>query len=342
MALRRKRTMRYRRAPVAIEHTGFYTYLKQYNEAMAVRGYSPRTLHRRESDIRRFVGWCDERGLAQPRDITKPILERYQKHLYTYRQVNGEPLSPSSQNHYLTSVRQFFKWLTQQNHLLYNPASELVIVKPNATLPVVLSEEEVERLMQQPDLRTLQGLRDRAVLEFFYSTGVRRAELCALKLPDVSVARKTAMIRHGKGDKDRLLPLGPRALYWLERYLRLVRPELLLDIREQTVFLNDYGEPFRDSKLGDKVKRYMKHAGIDAPGSCHLLRHACATHMLENGAELRFIQAMLGHADPRATQLYTHVSIRKLAEIHAATHPAKLTGREPRDAVVPADSEDGV
>ena len=108
-----------------------------------------------------------------------------------------------------------------------------------------------------------------------------------------------------------------------------MRPELLADIREQTLFLSDYGEPFRDNKLGDKVKRYLKHAGIDAPGSCHLLRHACATHMLENGAELRFIQALLGHADPRATQLYTHVSIRKLAEVHALTHPAKLSGREP-------------
>ena len=181
-------------------------------------------------------------------------------------------------------------------------------MKPNATLPVVLSEEEVERLMQQPGLRMLKGLRDRAVLEFFYSTGVRRGELCALKLPDVSVSRKTVMIRHGKGDKDRLLPFGPRALYWLERYLLTVRPELLLDIKEQTVFLNDYGELFRDSKLGDKVKRCMKHAGIEAPGSCHLLRHACATHRLEKGAELRFIQAIIGHADPRATQLYTHVS----------------------------------
>ncbi len=323
--------MRYRRPPVAIEHTGFYPYLVQYNEAMAVRGYSDSTLHRRESDIRRFVGWCDERHINTPQDVTKPILERYQKHLYYYRQANGEPLSPTSQNHYLVSVRQFFKWLTQQNHLLYNPASELVIVKQAVTLPVVLSIEEVERLMQQPDLRTLGGIRDRTVLECFYSTGMRRSELCNLCVQDVNLSRATMLIRHGKGNKDRLLPIGKRALTWLERYLQSVRLELLLDIKAQTLFLNDYGEPFRDSKLGDKVKRYMKHAGIDAPGSCHLLRHACATHMLENGAEMRYIQAMLGHADPRATQLYTHVSIRRLAEIQEATHPAKLTAREQTD-----------
>lgn len=158
----------------------------------------------------------------------------------------------------------------------------------------------------------------------------------------MSVARKTAMIRHGKGGEDRMLPLGPRVLYWLERYLRLVRPELLLDIKEQAVFLNDYGEPFRDSKLGDEVERSMMHAGIEAAGSCHLLRHACATHMLGNGAELRFIQALLGNADPGATQLDTHVCIRNLAEIHAATHPAKLTGREPRDGAEAADSAEPV
>ena len=109
MALRRKRTMRYRRPPVAIEHTAFYGYLVAYNDAMAVRGYSGRTLHRRESDIRRFAGWCDERGLTRPQDVTKPILERYQKHLYTYRQASSAPLSAASQNHCLTSIRQFFK-----------------------------------------------------------------------------------------------------------------------------------------------------------------------------------------------------------------------------------------
>lgn len=321
MAVKRKRTMAYRRAQVAIEHTGFHAYLLRYNEAMTLRHYSPRTLHRRESDIRRFVGWCDERGLDRPQDVTKPVLERYQKYLYYYRQANGEPLSPASQNHYLVSVKQFFKWLTRENHLLYNPASELYIPRQTPSLPVVLSIEEVEALLGQPDLRTPQGLRDRAILELFYSTGLRRSELLNLHLHDLALPRQTLYVRQGKGGKDRLLPLGGRAAHWLKRYLVEVRPHLLIDVQEPTLFLNDYGEAFRDTKLGDKVKRYMKSAGIDAPGSCHLLRHAMATHMLENGAELRFIQAMLGHADIQATQIYTHVSVRKLQEIHAATHP---------------------
>ena len=334
MAVKRKRVMKYRRAQVAIEYTDFYPYLLKYHEAMLLRGYSKNTLHRRDSDIRRFIGWCDERSLNHPNQVTKPILERYQRYLFYYRQEhNDQPLSATSQNHYLSSVKQFFKWLTQQNYLLYNPASELVIIKPDTHLPVVLSIEEVERLMQQPPIHTAGGIRDRAILEIFYSTGIRRTELCNLKLHDVSLTRKTLFVREGKGKKDRLLPIGERALYWLTRYLDETRNQLLVDIQQDSLFLNDYGEAFRDTKLGDKVKRFMKNAGIDVPGSCHLLRHAMATHMLENGAELRFIQAMLGHANVNATQIYTHVSIRKLQEVHAETHPARLSGAnaEPSD-----------
>lgn len=325
MAIKKRRTMKYRVLPVAIEHTEFYPYLLKYNEAMKVKGYSESTLHRRESDVRRFVGWCDERGLNHPNQVTKPILERYQRYLYYYRQErNNRPLSPTSQNHYLTSVRMFFKYLTRQNYLLYNPASELEIIKAAPSLPVILSENEIERLLSQPDTNTESGIRDRAILELFYSTGLRRSELCNLTLHDLSLSRKTVMVRKGKGNKDRLIPVGQRAMNWITHYLDKVRDQLLTDIANDTLFLNDYGDAFRDTKIGDKVKRYMVNSGLDVPGSCHLLRHAMATHMLENGAEMRYIQAMLGHANLSATQMYTHVSIRKLQEIHAATHPAKL------------------
>ena len=324
MAVKKRRTFKAKRLPVAIEHTEFYPYLLKYNEAMMLRGYSKSTLHRRESDIRRFIGWCDERSLSHPNQITKPILERYQRYLYYYRQErNNRPLSPTSQSHYLTSVKQFFKYLTQQNYLLYNPASELVVIKQATSLPVVLSEDEIDRLIHQPDTTKPNGVRDRAILELFYSTGLRRSELCNLTIHDLSLTRKTVHVRNGKGNKDRLIPVGQRALNWIEDYLNQVRDQLLIDIENDALFLNDYGDKFRDNKLGDKVKRFMVNAGIDVPGSCHLLRHAMATHMLENGAEIRYIQAMLGHANLSATQMYTHVSLQ---EIHAATHPAK-----PRD-----------
>ncbi|MEJ2416556.1 MAG: tyrosine-type recombinase/integrase, partial [Exilibacterium sp.] len=164
--------------------------------------------------------------------------------------------------------KQFFKWLTQENYLLYNPASELILPKTTASLPVVLTEEEVEKLLHQPDITTPYGLRDRAILELFYSVGLRRTELCNLQVSDLSLSRMTVFVKEGKGGKDRLLPVGSRAITWLTKYLNDVRQELLLTVTESTLFLNDYGEPFRDSKLGDKVKRYMKNAGITAPGSC--------------------------------------------------------------------------
>jgi len=323
VAVKRRRRIKIKRAPVAIEHTEFYPYLLKYNSAMQVRGYSKNTLHRRESDIRRFVGWCDERSLNHPNQVTKPILESYQRYLFHYRQErNEQPLSPTSQNHYLTSIRQYFKWLTQENYLLYNPASELMIIQQTPSLPVVLSIDEINALMQQPDTTTAGGMRDRAILELFYSTGIRRSELCHLQLKDISLTRKTLYVRQGKGNKDRLLPIGDSVLAWLQRYLNQARHEYVTDIHEETLFLNDYGAPFRDNKLGDKVKRFMRNAGIDVLGSCHLLRHAMATHMLENGAELRYIQVMLGHANVNTTQIYTHVSIRKLQEVHKRTHPS--------------------
>jgi integrase/recombinase XerD len=171
-------------------------------------------------------------------------------------------------------------------------------------------------------------VRDRAILEVFYSTGIRRVELCHLQLQDIALSRLTLYVKNGKGGKDRLLPLGARAGLWIAEYLQKVRPQLTVDEQNHTLFLNDYGEMFSDNKLGDKVKRLLKQAGITVPGACHLLRHAMATHMLENGADIRFIQVMLGHAQLDTTQIYTHVSIRKLQEVHALTHPAKLESKE--------------
>jgi integrase/recombinase XerD len=232
-----------------------------------------------------------------------------------------------SRNGCITSLKQFFKWLAQENHLLYNPASELLLPRSSRSLPSVLTPEEIEQLLESVDSNTLTGVRDRTILEVFYSTGIRRAELCHLQVQDVSLTRLTLFVRKGKGNKDRLLPLGARAAQWLHQYAQHVRPQLLLDAHNTTLFLNDYGGVFSESKLGDKVKRYLKQAGLTVPGSCHLLRHAMATHMLENGADIRFIQAMLGHANLNTTEIYTQVSIRKLQEIHAATHPAKLESK---------------
>jgi len=181
---------------------------------------------------------------------------------------------------------------------------------------------EVEAILAEADPESAQGLRDRAMLETLYSTGLRRMELPGLAIYDVDLNRRVVWVREGKGRRDRVIPIGGRAAAWVNRYLVDARPQLI-GADTEALFVTDFGEPVTPEYLAAKVKRYMEFAGIDKPGSAHLFRHACATHMLEGGADIRFIQAMLGHADLSTTEIYTHVSIDKLLEVHAATHPAR-------------------
>ena len=301
-----------------------HSYRRAFHEWAQARAYSAATVATRDRSIARFISWCDERGISRPADITRAVLERYQRHLFLARKADGAPLSLKTQESLLNPLRAWFKWLARENFILYNPASELVLPRSPRQLPkVLLSVADVEAALNQPDVGTPWGLRDRAILETLYSTGIRRMELTRLTLYDVDLAAGTVMVRLGKGAKDRLIPIGSRACAWIVRYVEEVRPQLAIRSDELALFLTDYGEPFEKNRLGDLVRRYMRHAGI-AHGSCHAFRHAMATHMLDNGADIRFIQAMLGHSELSTTQIYTQVSIGKLKEIHAATHPARM------------------
>lgn len=186
----------------------------------------------------------------------------------------------------------------------------------------ILSVDEVERLLAQTALHGEIGVRDRAIIETLYSTGMRRMELANLSIYDVDLANGTVLIREGKGKKDRLIPIGERACTWIEKYREDVRPQYVTEPDDGTLFLTEYGEPLHNNRLSDLVRKYLDAAGVTKAGSCHLFRHTMATLMLENGADIRFIQSMLGHAQLSTTEIYTHVSIRKLKEIHTATHPA--------------------
>lgn len=322
---RRKRKVYSVKGSVPIDHNGLFLYCQRFLEWSGVVGLSEQTMRTREEKIHRWIRWCDDRGLDDPRTITKPILERYQKYLYYYRKANGEPLSVGTQKSMLIPLKAFFKWLCQQNHILYNPASELQLPKTPVGLPqAILSIEEVERILSLPDITTACGVRDRAILETFYGTGIRKSECANLKIYDIDYSRHTLMVKKGKGGKDRILPLGDRALYWIDRYRLHSRDQFVIDSNEESLFLTDYGEPWIKNRLPDMVKRYLYHAEINKPGGCHLFRHAMATHMLENGADIRFIQVMLGHSDLSTTEVYTRVSIEKLREVHTATHPAKM------------------
>ncbi|APR38901.1 tyrosine-type recombinase/integrase [Paraburkholderia sp. SOS3] len=194
----------------------------------------------------------------------------------------------------------------------------------------ILSVTEIEAMMAQADVSTPIGLRDRTIIEVFYSTGLRRSEMAHLQTWDIEHARRLVLVREGKGRRDRVVPIGVRALQWLDRYLLEAR-EALTTGGHHAMWVTDFGEPMEASYLARIVKRMMEATGIRKAGSCHLLRHAMATHMLDNGADTRFIQAMLGHASLATTQIYTMVSVEKLKQIYAVTHPARGDGvmREP-------------
>jgi integrase/recombinase XerD len=258
-----------------------------------------------------FIKWAHDRGVTQPAEVTKPILERYQRYLYYYRKSNGDPLSFQSHHGRLIPIRAWFKWLARANHVLYNPASDLELPKLEHRLPKhILSAAEADQVVNVCDTTDPLGVRDRAILETLYSTGVRRMELVGLKLYDLDPDRGTIIVRQGKGRKDRMIPIGSRAAAWIERYVREVRPTLLVgDSGGSTVFLTEHGEPIKPDKLTDLVRVYINRADVGKKGSCHLFRHTMATLMLENGADIRFIQQMLGHARLDTTQIYTQVSI---------------------------------
>lgn len=294
-----------------------------YLESLAARNYAEGTIEGRTFDLKFFLAWAEERDLKQASQITRPILEAFQRSLWRYTRPDGQRLGWTTQRTRVGTIKDFFRWLTKQNVLLHNPASELEMPRPEKRLPQeVLSVSEVERLLAVPNVADPLGIRDRAMLELFYSTGMRRTELCRLELPDLHTERRTVHIRKGKGRKDRMVPIGQRAAYWVERYLRETRPRLCLDTRTQALFLTGYGGPFNPDVVSRMVSAWLQQAGLKRKGCCHVLRHSCATHMLENGADIRYIQQLLGHEKLDTTAIYTEVSIKQLQEVHARCHPA--------------------
>lgn len=298
--------------------------LDRFLQWRQVHNYSPITIKQDRNKIGHFVSWCEDRDLTDVTQITRQILERFQRHLYLHRKSDGSPITIRSQYNRILPLRAWFKWLAKQNHILFNPAADLELPKLEHTLPKhVLSAQETEAVLSQPDVSIALGLRDRAILETFYSTGMRRMELVNLNLFDLDAASSVIAVRQGKGKKDRIIPIGKRGMQWIDRYVREVRPDLATASNSDALFLTRRGDRFSDRRIGSLTHQYVKSAETGKTGSCHLFRHTMATLMLEGGADIRYIQAMLGHASVSTTQIYTRVSIKQLRKVHEETHPAK-------------------
>ena len=310
------------------------TLVGDYAAWLEATGYEVATVRGRRMLLRGFVHWAEESGVHRPGQLSIELLEAYQLVLARERRRDGGLLSPGTQALVLTALRQFGKWLVRGRMIPVNPAQDLILPRRPRRLPrVVLTHEEMERVLAGPDVGWPQGLRNRAMLETLYSTGIRRMELIRLALGDLDPARGVALIREGKGRRDRVVPVGARALHWIGRYLVESRRRLLRAQPDPgSLFITARGHRFRANRMSELVRDCVRAAGVGKTGSCHLFRHSMATLLLENGADLRVVQEILGHAHLASTALYTHVAIGRVKQVHAATHPAEHGFRPPSQA----------
>lgn len=278
-------------------------------------GLAKATLESYRSDLTHFAGWLANTGRS-------PLLNVGPEALVAYiAKIAGEKKRATSQSRYLSSLRRFYRWHLGRGRIAVDPTIKLQNPHLPSRLPKVLAETQVEALLAAPEIETLLGLRDRAMLETLYATGLRVSELVNLKLHEVGMNEGLVRVM-GKGSKERLVPLGEEALDWIERYRREARAELLHGQQSDALFVTRRGGAMSRQMFWNLVKRYALKSGIDPRRlSPHVLRHAFATHLLNHGADLRVVQLLLGHADISTTQIYTHVARERLKTLHAAHHP---------------------
>lgn len=336
---------------------GLFAYMRRHLDYLEAKGHTNAGLYNSERYVRAFIRWCEPRGLTRPIQISEQDIEQYQFQLAQHRKDNGERLSVFSQRSALVPLRGYFRWLTKSSHLDHDPTRNMELPRPKHMLPrFVLTAREAEVVLRQPDIHSRLGVRDRAMLEVLYSTGVRRMELANLLPTDIDHRRELVFVNQGKWQKDRWVPISRRALDWIRHYANEVRPAIVVAPDGGTLFLTRNGLPFNESWLSTTISRYVRAANLGKYGSCHLFRHTLATLMLENGADIRFIQSMLGHADLKSTQIYAHVTLKQLKRVHRRTHPGCRASAEekqspafpqrddsqsiPAKLLVPADSGD--
>jgi integrase/recombinase XerD len=326
-------------APPINASIGIAAFVDTFLTNLAARAYSQGSIEAHRWALRQFCNWADTRGAQDPASYTRADLVAYQLFLHHYRSPRGgRPLVINTQLARLGCVRRFFAWLCRAGNIPANPVADLDLPRKQARhLPKALNEHEIQSLLAKPNVTDPFGLRDRAILELFYATGVRRTEMINLDPGDYDSSTCTLIVRKGKNGKSRMLPVGERAAAWLDRYLAESRPLFHHLPQESALFLSGYGTRITPAYLGNWLKKLLKRCGIDKPGSCHLWRHSCATDMHRGGADIRYVQEMLGHARIETTQIYTHVHIEALREIHARTHPHGRLGPD-RDMNGPISS----
>ena len=287
---------------------------KQY--LLIDHGRSNNTIESYLRDLRKFEDFLNRHSL-EIKDVEEKDIQLFLLDLYE------DGYAASSTSRMLSSLRQYFLFLIKQNYLSHNPLTLIQSPKKGKRLPKAISMGQVTKLMNSPDINHYQGIRDRAILETMYATGLRVSELTHLTLEQVHL--ELGFIQTiGKGDKERIVPLGDEAIYWIQTYLDQVRYYYLTKAKNQNnpyLFLTQRGNHFTRQGIWKTLKKYVQAVGIDENISPHMLRHSFATHLLENGADLRLVQELLGHADISTTQIYTHISKHRLQEVYRKSFP---------------------
>src|SRR4030042_1866628 len=278
------------------------------------KGLSKNTIEAYSHGLSRFLNHLREKGVQEIRNVDKFHIRGF---LLALKKKN---LAPKSIARNLVAIRTFFRFLVQEGILEANPAEELESPKVAKTLPEILTLKEIEQILEQPNLQTPLGTRDRAMLEMLYATGMRVSELTQLPIHQVNLEGGYVLL-YGKGSKERIVPLGSEAMKWVTVYLKTARGILSKGKENPSLFINRSGKGMSRQSFWKNLKDYARRAGLRKRTTPHLLRHSFASHLLERGADLRSVQMMLGHADISTTQIYTHVTGERLKKIHQRYHP---------------------
>jgi integrase/recombinase XerD len=277
-------------------------------------GLSKNTLGAYRNDLAGFDVWLKEREGRRISEARTGDIEAW------FAAVHGDT-RPTTANRRLSALRRYFQWALRERRIGHDPCLSVRSARQPLRMPKTLSEAQVDALLRAPRVETELGLRDKAMLETLYATGLRVSELVNLAALDVSLNEGVVRVVGGKGGKDRLVPLGAEAAHWIDRYVKQARPLLLAGRVSDALFVTVRGEAMHRQTFWLMVGRYAKEADIHAPISPHVLRHAFATHLVNHGADLRVVQMLLGHADISTTQIYTHVARERLKTLHARHHP---------------------
>jgi len=289
--------------------------LDDYLSRLSVdKGLSQATIEAYSHDILDFIDFIINQKIKEPKDIDSYYI------LLWLKRLREKGIIASSIARRISALKGFFKFLVRQYNLEKDPVSNITSPKLGRKLPIVLSVKEVEKLLKQPNIKNPRGIRDKALLETVYACGLRASEAVSLKMPQVEF--NTGFLRIiGKGNKERVIPIGEVAIFWLKKYIKEARPILLKRHQSLYIFVGNKGQPISRQRFWQILKNYAIKAGITENVTPHVLRHCFATHLLEGGADLRVVQMLLGHASLSTTQIYTHLNLSYLRQIHKEFHP---------------------